>query len=88
MRTSLNEIRTIEQSLLEQASVEDSLLMEAKMNLNPELAEKIAFQKEAYALVKAYGRRKLRAEIERVEKTLFKEPMHRSFRQKILNLFK
>lgn len=87
MRTSLNEIHHIEQHLLGQLPNEESLLMEAKMSLNPDLAQKVALQEETYALVKQYGRKKLRAEIVQVEKRLFTSPGYLSFRQRIMNLF-
>ncbi len=88
MRTSLNEIEQIEQHLLGQASNEESLLMEAKISLNPDLAQKVSMQQESYALVREYGRKKLRAEIGQVERKLFEYPGFKSFRQRIFDLFR
>lgn len=88
MRTSLNEIQLIEQHLQGELSVEETLLMQAKMALDPNLEKKVALQAETYTLVRAYGRKKLRAEIEQVEKKLFESSEHLSFRQRVLNLFK
>ncbi|GAB5525905.1 MAG: hypothetical protein Roseis2KO_37770 [Roseivirga sp.] len=87
MRTSLNEIQQIERHLLGQTSNEESLLMEAKMSLNPDLAEKVIIQQESYALIREYGRKKLRAEIGQVERKLFESPGFKSFRQRIFDLF-
>lgn len=87
MRTSLNEIQQIERHLHGQASQEESLLMEAKMSLNPDLARKVSLQQESYALVREYGRKKLKAEIGQVERKLFESPGYKSFRQRIFDLF-
>lgn len=87
MRTSLNEIQHIEQHLLGQLSNEESLLMEAKMSLSPDLTQMVALQEETYAVVREYGRKKLRAEIVLVEKKLFTSPGHLSFKQRIMKLF-
>jgi hypothetical protein len=38
-------------------------------------------------LVQQYGRKKLKAEIESVHQQLFGEPLHQTFRQKIMHLF-
>lgn len=87
MRTSLNEIRHIEEHLLGQVFDGDALLMEVKMSLSPVLTNNVAAQKEAYNLVRKYGRKKLREEIELVEKKLFRAPEFRTFRQRIFSLF-
>lgn len=87
MRTSLNEIKAIEQHLLRQQQPEDTLLFEAHIILDPELKEKIKGQQQVYQLVQAYGRKQLRAEIESVHQQLFTQARHRSFRQKVLGLF-
>jgi hypothetical protein len=87
MRTSLNEIKVLEQHLLQEAPPEDSLLFEAHMILAPELKEKVQWQQKTYQLVRAYGCKKLKAEIEAVHHQLFTETKYRGFRQKILDLF-
>lgn len=87
MRTSLNEIKRIEQHLLQEQSPEDSLLFEARMLLNADLEEKVKRQQKTYQVVQAYGRKQLRAEIEAVHQKLFTEPRHRGFRHKVLSLF-
>lgn len=87
MRTSLNEIKAIEQHLLQEAPPEDNLLFEANLILDPELKEKVQWQQKTYQLVRTYGRKQLRAEIEAVHQQLFTQARHRSFRQKVLSLF-
>ena len=88
MRTSLNEIKLIEAYLFNSNPTEDALLFEALLILNPELPSQIMWQKKTHAVVQQYSRKKLRAEIETVHQRLFNEAEHRSFRQRILNIFR
>ncbi|MEK6477268.1 hypothetical protein WJR50_07030 [Catalinimonas sp. 4WD22] len=87
MRTSLNEIKAIEQHLLQEQQPEEALLFEARMMLDEGLKENVQWQQQAYQLVRAYGRKQLRAEIEAIHQQLFTQARHRSFRQKVLSLF-
>lgn len=87
MRTSLNEIEHIEKHLLGELPGEESLLVEVKMSLNESLAEKVASQEVAYALVKQYGRRRVRQQIANVERKLFETSGYMSFRQRVFKFF-
>lgn len=87
MRTSLNEIREIEEFLFGQLPPEDALVFEACLSLNPEIVEKTKLQKKVYTLIKMYGRKKLREEVKAVEFNLFHKPEHQSFRNKMLRIF-
>jgi hypothetical protein len=88
MRTSLNNIKEVDDHLLGLSAPQDSLLFEAKMILNPELQLNVMWHKQTLSLVQQYGRQQLRADIEAVHKQLFTRPEHRSFRQNILRFFK
>jgi len=88
MRTSLNEIKLIEGYILNSNPPEEALLFEAMRILNPDLPEQVMWQKKTHAIVKQYSRKKLRAEIEVVHQRLFDETEHKSFRQRILNIFR
>jgi len=83
----LNEIKQIDDHLFNLATVEETLLFEAMLILDPGLPNKVLWQKKVHSLVHQYSRKKLKAEIESVHRKLFDEPAHRSFSQKILNLF-
>ena len=87
MRTSLNNIAQAEQYLLKRSAPAGSLLFEAKMLINDELKNNVAAQQQVYSLVKQYGRKQLKAEIEAVHQQLFTQPGHMSFRQKIARIF-
>lgn len=88
MRTSLNEIRELEDWLLKQGELSDRLVTEAKVLSNPELQENAKWQAQTYDLVAAYGRQKLREEIRQVEKQLIMSPKYRSFQDRIRSIFK
>jgi hypothetical protein len=87
MRTSLNEIKLIDNHIFNQGTHEDALVFDAMLILNPGLSNQIMWQKKAHAIVRQYARKKLKAEIEEVHRQLFSETTHQTFRQKILGLF-
>ena len=88
MKTSLNKLQEIEAFVLRNADAGDALVFEAKMIIEPNLAGEVCLQQEAYAMIRQYGRRKLRAEIETVHQQLFTEAKHHHFRDKIMALFR
>lgn len=88
MRTSLIETEQIEAHLLRRSDTGEALVFEAKMLLDPELKEMVLWQQKTYHIVKLYGREQLRHEIEAVHQKLFTEQQHKSFRQKIMSLFR
>ncbi|MBD1384229.1 hypothetical protein IDJ75_02985 [Mucilaginibacter rigui] len=88
MRTSLNNIKEIDDHVLGLAAPQDGLLLEAKMILNPELSMDVAWHRQTLTLVQQYGRKQLRADIEAVHQQLFTRPKHQNFRETILRYFK
>ena len=87
MKTSWSDTEKIEAYLLEKEPAE-KLVFEAELILQPGLAETLAWQKQAYAMVSQYSRRQLKREIEAVQQKLFTAGEHRGFREKILALFR
>ncbi len=88
MRTSLNNIKLIDDYLLGNMPTADSLLFEANILLNAELADDVSFQKQTHDVIKLYGRQSIRAEIAAVQYKLSTEPKHSGFMQRIANIFK
>jgi hypothetical protein len=88
MRISLNKLQEIEAFVLRNGQPGDALLFEARMIIQPELAGEVSLQKETYAVIKQYGRRKLKAELETVHQQLFTQTQYQRFRQKVMALFK
>jgi hypothetical protein len=87
MRTSLNEIKLIDDHIFNKYIPEDALLFDAMLILNPGLSNQIMWQKKAHVIVQQYGRKKLKAEIEEVHRRLFSEAAHRTFRQRVMGFF-
>lgn len=87
MKTSLNELRLIEHHLLSDNKDGESFLFEAKMVLHPELKQQVYWQNKTYQMVRDYGRKQLKNEIENIHETLFNTDAHQSFRQKVMRLF-
>jgi hypothetical protein len=88
MRTSLNNIKAIDDYLLGYMSPEDALLFEARMILNSDLVNDIAYQRLTHDTIIQYGRKNIRAEIAAVQKKLAAAPEHRDYIQRIADLFK
>lgn len=88
MRTSLIEIAQIEGLVEQYAGCHDDLLRKSWVQRNSDLKEKIVQQLTSYELIKVYGRRQLKKEIEAVEKQMFKARKHRAFQCVIQSIFK
>lgn len=88
MKTSLNELRSIEAHLLGRESPQERLLVEARLILQPDFRQNLHWQQKTYELARQYGRQQLKKEIEQVHQALFcPATPHPSFRKKILRLF-
>ncbi|UZR99377.1 hypothetical protein [Chondrinema litorale] len=85
--TSLTEIQEIEAYLQGKMQAEDQVVFEAKMLIDENLKDNVFWQKHTFELVQFYGRKNLRNRLETVHQQLFTKPQHKSFRQKVLQLF-
>ena len=88
MPTSWNDTSEIEKYLGKHRSNGDALLFEARLILEPGLADKLEWQQKTYTVIKNYSRIHLKQEIELVHEQLFTQIEHTSFSQKIKALFK
>lgn len=88
MRTSLNNIKAIDDYLSGCMTPCDALLFEANLLLNSDLVNDIGHQQDTYAVIRQYSRQKIKEEIVAVQKILATAPQHRGFMQRITNLFK
>lgn len=101
MRTSLIETQQIEYYIQQRSSVSnhshkklnhqlasECLLIEARLQIDPELAERVAFQQQTYRVIQEYGRRQLLAEIQQVQKRIFGDSAYRRFQTKVRSYFK
>lgn len=87
MKTLLNKLQQIEGFILRTGNAGDNLVFEARMLIDETLPREVSLQKDAYAIINQYGRRKLKDEIETAHQQLFTQTKHQRFRQKIMALF-
>lgn len=88
MRTSLNNIKAIDDYLFGRLAPDDALLFQAKVLLNSDLMEDVQIQQETYAMIRKYSRQQIRAEIMAVQDTLTTQPQYQGFMQRMANFFK
>lgn len=87
MRTSLTETQQLEQFLLGAGDPADNVVMEARLQLEPRLAQQAGAQQIAYQVVELHGRNQLRALIAKVDAQLFESSRYARFRSKIQQIF-
>lgn len=88
MRTSLNNIKAIDDYLLGCMDPGDVILFEANILLNNDLIKEIQHQQSAYEIIRQYSRQKLKDEIIAVQEKLVAAPQYQGYMQRITNLFK
>lgn len=88
MRTSLIETEQIEKFIRQEGDASEHLLMEARMQIDSELAQRVAFQKQTYQLIREYGRQQLRGEIHQAQKKIFSDSAYRKFQTRVRSYFK
>jgi hypothetical protein len=84
----MNELQQLEHYIQDTLTTEARLLMEARLLVDAELRDKLDWQQKAYALIKTFGRKKLKAEIVHVQNRMFREEQFLDFRKKIQTIFK
>jgi hypothetical protein len=84
MKTSLTEIKQIDDLITGQLSDGDKLVFDARTILDPLFRFNIRLQRKLHALVKAYGRRSMQKELTSVQDKLFQD---NSFRNEIDTIF-
>jgi len=88
MKTSWNSIRMTEEYLSNRLSPEDRLIFEARILIDPVLKMNVFLQKKIYSLVRAYGRKQLKSELQSIEHRLFQSPEKIEFQQRVSQIFK
>lgn len=87
MKTLLNNAHTIEQYLEGKLSPVNRLLFAARLKVNPGLRSDLEFQKKTYFLVKVYHRKKLREELESLNRRLMSDPSKYNFQKRVREIF-
>ncbi|MXV15335.1 hypothetical protein [Hufsiella ginkgonis] len=88
MRTSLNELKAIDDHLFKRSSPADQTVFQARMILQPDLRNSIALQKQTLWLVEQYSRRALKAEIKEACDQVKRDPCETAFIARIRRLFR
>lgn len=84
MRTSLNELKQIEAFLL---SKKKSPAFEMEMESNPDLREKVLSQKIAYHLIKLFGRKLLKKDLNDLHYHLMHSHEHKRFQREVQKIY-
>ena len=87
MKTSISETIQIEKYLLEQLSLGQKVLFEARLEHDESLRTKMFFQKVLRRLLRLYHRRKLKQEVAHIHDHLFHDPARIHFRESVLKHF-
>eukprot|EP01037_Dinobryon_pediforme_P016255 gene16255-16434_t len=85
MRTSLTEIKLIDDYLFNCAAPGDAVLLDAMLLIDSELPEKISWQQQTHVVIKNYSRKMLKSEIKAVHRQLFNQPEHLGFKNYAVN---
>jgi hypothetical protein len=88
MKTSQSDVNQIEAYLTGKMPPADRLVFKARLIINPLLRLNVAFQQKTYTLIKAYGRKKRKADFDLLHTKLFNDPEKAVFQQEVLQLFK
>jgi hypothetical protein len=88
MRTSLNDIRLIDNFLSGKLSPEKSLLFHVRLIEDPVLRINLCIQQKVYTLLRTYHRKKLKEEIESFHEKIFSDPLKADLQERILYHFK
>jgi hypothetical protein len=87
MRTSWTDQQLIENYLASRLSETEILAFQRRMESDKAFSEQFKWQKRTMYFVRLYGRQELKRDLESIHQQLFSDPIHRSFKQKILGFF-
>lgn len=88
MRTSLNDIRNIENYLEGKLNPEELLVFQARLLSDPVLKLNVYVQQKVYSILRLYHRKKLKEEVETVHQRVFGDPLKVNLQQAVYQLFK
>jgi len=87
MKTSWNNIKTIERYLAGKLETAEALLFKARLLTDPVLRQQVTLQEKTYALVRLFARREIKSQLDRTHRKLSNHPEKKAFQQSILQLF-
>lgn len=87
MRTSLQEIKQIDDFFSNQLPQQEALLFDAKTILDPSLSYKVRLHQIVVTMAMKFGRKKIKAEIAAVEQKAFAHRDHLHLQQRVEEIF-
>jgi hypothetical protein len=87
MRTSLNNIKRIDDFISGKLSPTNSLIFQARLLLDYDLRQQVQWQKRTVALINLYGRKKLRKEVEKIHRDIFAVNSDHFLKHRVRELF-
>jgi hypothetical protein len=87
MRTSLNNIKRIENFIEGKMTTADALVFQARLLLDSDLRQQLRLQKRTASIINLYGRKKLRKEIETIHQDIFNIKSDHFLKNRITKLF-
>jgi hypothetical protein len=88
MKTSLTDIARTEKFLRDELRPPEVLVYEAQMIVDEDLRKNTFYHRVVHSLVRAYHRKKLKAEVQEVHDKLFNDPARAHVWHELTKLFK
>ena len=88
MKTSLTDLVRTEKFLRDELRTPDALVYEARMQVDEDLRKNTFYQRMVHSLVRAYHRKKLKAEVQEAHDKLLNDPARAHAWQELIKLFK
>jgi hypothetical protein len=85
--TFWNNIRNTDDFVSGVMNQPEKLLYMAKLLLYPELKRDTAFHAKTHLIIRLYGRKKLKSEIESLHSRIFQDPEKKEFQKQINEIF-
>ena len=87
MMTWINSMKNVDDYVTGKLSPDESLLFEARLLLDPALKFKVALHKKVISIVCAYGRKKVKNEVELIGQRLFSDQSRKDFHRAVNKAF-
>jgi hypothetical protein len=88
MKTSSTDLSRTEKFLRGELRTPDALVYEANLLIDEDMRKKTFYHRMVHSLVRAYHRKKLKAEVQDVHNQLFNDPAKAHVWREVIKLFK
>jgi hypothetical protein len=87
MMTWINNMKNIDDYVTRKLLPEERLLFEARLLLDPALKFQVSLQKKIISIIRMYGRKTVKNEVERISKKIFADQSKNDFHHEVNRLF-